>query len=296
VTRQLFCYGTLMLSDIMQSVARCRQMPRPALLHDYACYRVRDAVYPGIVYKPGSIVFGVVYSGLNPQQLADTLFSVTPTIVGIQTLITLETMSKLSPNVIAKIGPLAQNAIQRKKDVDGLTVLDTGTSIGGAGTTLTPGHIAAATARAEYGAGVEPAKGELYFVGPGQTVADAARYMTERNVGAVCVLAGDRLVGILSERDMMKRVVAPNRDPATIKVSEVMTPNPVIVEAGESRDKCAQIMKRAGVRHLPVIDGDKLLGLLSLRDILQVNLSEKEEEVRQMQDYIHYVPPYKPGV
>jgi len=70
VTRQLFCYGTLMLSDIMQSVARCRQMPRPALLHDYACYRVRDAVYPGIVYKPGSIVFGVVYSGLNPQQLA----------------------------------------------------------------------------------------------------------------------------------------------------------------------------------------------------------------------------------
>jgi CBS domain-containing protein len=136
---------------------------------------------------------------------------------------------------------------------------------------------------------------ELYYVAPGQTVADAARYMTERNVGAVCVLEGDRLVGILSERDMMKRVIAPNRDPAVIKVSEVMTPNPVIVEASESRDACAQIMKRAGVRHLPVIDGDKLLGLLSLRDILQVHLSEKEEEIRQMHNYIHYVPPYKPG-
>jgi gamma-glutamylcyclotransferase (GGCT)/AIG2-like uncharacterized protein YtfP len=70
VTRKLFCYGTLMLSDIMQSVARCKQTPRPALLHDYACYRVRDAVYPGIVYEPGGLVFGVVYNDINPQQLA----------------------------------------------------------------------------------------------------------------------------------------------------------------------------------------------------------------------------------
>jgi len=59
-----------MLTDVMQSVARCRLQPKSALLHDYTCYRVRDAVYPGIVYEPGGLVFGVVYSGLDQQQLS----------------------------------------------------------------------------------------------------------------------------------------------------------------------------------------------------------------------------------
>lgn len=137
---------------------------------------------------------------------------------------------------------------------------------------------------------------ELYYIAPDQTVAEAARYMTERNVGAVCVLEGDRLAGVLSERDLMKRVIAPNRDPASTKVSSVMTPNPVVIEATESCEKCVKVMKQAGIRHLPVVDGDKLVGLLSLRDLLQVDLSEKEADLRLMQEYIHYVPPAKPGV
>jgi CBS domain-containing protein len=137
---------------------------------------------------------------------------------------------------------------------------------------------------------------ELFFITPDQSVADAARYMTERNVGAVCVLQMDRLVGVLSERDMMKRVIAPNRDPQATKVSAVMTPTPVVVEISEPFEKCLKIMKKAGVRHLPVVDGDKLVGLLSLRDLLQVDLNEKVEEIKLMQDYIHYVPPSKPGL
>lgn len=136
---------------------------------------------------------------------------------------------------------------------------------------------------------------ELYFVTPEQSVAEAARYMAERNVGAVCVLEKDRLLGILSERDMMKRVIAANRDPRSTPVSEVMTPKPIMVDAHENSEKCLKIMKQAGVRHLPVVDGDNLVGLLSLRDLLQVDLDEKEEELKFMQDYIHYVPPFKPG-
>jgi len=136
---------------------------------------------------------------------------------------------------------------------------------------------------------------EFFFVAPAQSVAEAARYMTERNVGAVCVLEEDRLVGVFSERDMMKRVIAPNRDPQATKVGEVMTPNPVVVKAGETFEKCLKVMKQAGVRHLPVVEGDKLLGLLSLRDLLQVDRDEKVEEIKLMQDYIHYVPPSKPG-
>lgn len=135
---------------------------------------------------------------------------------------------------------------------------------------------------------------ELYFVEPDQPILEAARYMSKRNVGAVCVLDRGRLVGILSERDMMTRVLAPNRDPATTKVAEVMTSKPVVVEADENCTNCLKVMKQAGVRHLPVVEGDKLLGLVSLRDLLQVDLSEKVEELKLMQDYIHYVPPSKP--
>ncbi|MFQ5663442.1 MAG: CBS domain-containing protein [Terriglobia bacterium] len=135
---------------------------------------------------------------------------------------------------------------------------------------------------------------ELYFIRPDRSVADAARYMTERNVGAVCVLDKDRLVGVLSERDMMKRVIAPNRDAQTTRVAEVMTAKPVVVEAQETCEKCLKVMKRAGIRHLPVVEGDRLLGLLSLRDLLQVDLSEKVDQLKLMEDYIHYVPPSKP--
>ncbi|MDA2913871.1 CBS domain-containing protein [Acidobacteriia bacterium AH_259_A11_L15] len=134
----------------------------------------------------------------------------------------------------------------------------------------------------------------LYFITPGQSVAEAAGYMSERNVGAVCVLEKNRLVGILSERDILTRLVAAHRDPQATKVAEVMTARPVVVDAHETCEKCLQVMKRAGVRHLPVVEGDRLVGLLALRDLLQVDRDEKAEEVKLMEDYIHYVPPSKP--
>jgi hypothetical protein len=84
----------------------------------------------------------------NPQQMSDTLFTITPTVVGIQTLITDRVAARISKNSYAKLGSLAQNAIQRKKDEDGLTVLDGATtSLPGAGTALSHGHIAAAVVR-----------------------------------------------------------------------------------------------------------------------------------------------------
>jgi CBS domain-containing protein len=137
---------------------------------------------------------------------------------------------------------------------------------------------------------------ELYYVAPETTVFDAARYMTERNVGAVCVLDGDRLAGILSERDLMKRVIASGHDPQVVRVRDIMTAKPVVVKANEDHQSCLKIMKQASIRHLPVIDGDRLIGLISLRDLLQVDLDEKVEELQHMQDYIHYVPPSKPQV
>ena len=91
----------------------------------------------------------------NPQKLSDTLFTVTPTVVGIQTLITDRVAARISKNAYAKTGALAQNAIQRKKDEDGITVFDSGTQIGSAGASGTSGHVSAAIARIQ-GNATEP--------------------------------------------------------------------------------------------------------------------------------------------
>lgn len=100
----------------------------------------------------------------NPQAIADSLFSVTPVVVGVQTIITDRTMRRIDKKVAAKIGVLAQNAIQRKKDQDGLTALDGATtSLGGAGTTFTSGLVAAAASRIR-GNTTEPGTGSLYGV------------------------------------------------------------------------------------------------------------------------------------
>ena len=128
---------------------------------------------------------------------------------------------------------------------------------------------------------------DIYTMDAGQTVLDAARFMMQHNIGAVPVLRDGKLVGIFSERDMMKRVVAEQRDPAKTKVSEVMTANPLVVGPDESFEHCMVLMKQHGFRHLPIWDGRELMGLLSLRDLLLKDLEEKDGEVKMMRAYIH---------
>ncbi|HXP47450.1 MAG TPA: CBS domain-containing protein [Terriglobales bacterium] len=120
-----------------------------------------------------------------------------------------------------------------------------------------------------------------------QTVLEAAREMVASNIGAVPVLRDGELVGIFSERDIMKRVVAAGRDPARTRISEVMTADPLTVDIREGIEHCMVLMKQHGFRHLPVCDGKKLKGIVSLRDILLRDLTEKDEEVRMMRAYIH---------
>jgi len=101
-----------------------------------------------------------------------------------------------------------------------------------------------------------------------QTVIEDARLMTEFNIGAVPVLRDGNLIGIFSERDLMRRVVAGGRSPAMTKVSEVMTAKPQTISADDDIDECMQLMREAGFRHLPVMEGNKLRGVISLRDIM----------------------------
>ena len=121
----------------------------------------------------------------------------------------------------------------------------------------------------------------LYAVESTRTVLEAARYMMEHNVGAVPVLRDGDLTGILSERDIMNRVVALGRTPGTTAVSEVMTPKPRAVAADETIEECLFIMREFGFRHLPIVDGKELKGLVSLRDVLMHQATEMERQTRR---------------
>ena len=122
---------------------------------------------------------------------------------------------------------------------------------------------------------------KVYSVEATCTVLEAARYMNEHKIGAVPVMRDGNLAGILSERDIMNRVVASGRTPGTTAVSEVMTANPRAVPADETIDECLFIMREFGFRHLPITDGTQLKGIVSLRDVLMHHAKELESQAQK---------------
>jgi CBS domain-containing protein len=121
----------------------------------------------------------------------------------------------------------------------------------------------------------------VYSIDADSTVLEAARFMMEHSIGALPVLRNGDIVGIISERDVMNRVVAAARLPGTTKVAEVMTANPKSINVDETIDNCLFLMREFGFRHLPITDGKQLKGLVSLRDILLRYVSQKEAEARR---------------
>jgi len=127
---------------------------------------------------------------------------------------------------------------------------------------------------------------DVYFVEASRSVLGTVKYMAERNIGAVAVIKGEDLIGIFSERDLMKRVVAAARNPGATTVEEVMTSDPLVVSPNERITDCMRMMKEHSFRHLPICEGRKLKGLLSLRDLLLHDLVEKDGEIQTMRAYI----------
>ena len=109
---------------------------------------------------------------------------------------------------------------------------------------------------------------KVYSVDADKTVVEAARFMMEHNIGALPVLRNGELVGIFSERDIMNRVVAVGRMPGQTRVGEVMTANPRSVSVDETVENCLFLMREFGFRHLPIVEGKQLKGLISVRDVL----------------------------
>jgi CBS domain-containing protein len=122
---------------------------------------------------------------------------------------------------------------------------------------------------------------KVYAIDAGKTVLEAARYMMEHNIGALPVLRNGELAGMFSERDVMNRVVAVGRNPGSTSVAEVMSSNPRAVPADETVEECLFIMQEFGFRHLPIVEGKELKGLVSLRDILRRQAAEDDRGARR---------------
>lgn len=132
--------------------------------------------------------------------------------------------------------------------------------------------------------------GFVHAVQRGATVADAVRMMTDRNVGIVAVLDDDRLVGLVSERDVVRRVIATGGDPATTAVEDIMTTKIVFASPDELFQDAVQLMDAANIRHLPVVENGALLSMISIRDLLRVELHARREEIRYLKEYMFHAP------
>lgn len=131
----------------------------------------------------------------------------------------------------------------------------------------------------------------LHFVRTGMKIIDVAKFMGLHNVGAVPVLEQTdklKLKGIFSERDLLQRCIAKEIDLFKTNIDDVMTQNVIVIEAQDTPEYTLQIMKQENIRHIPVIEGKDLIGMISMRDLMLYDMSEKDEKIELLNSYIQF--------
>ena len=127
---------------------------------------------------------------------------------------------------------------------------------------------------------------EVFAIGPDAPVIDAVALMADKRIGALLVMQAGRLVGILSERDYARKVVLQGRSSRETPVRDIMTRDVVSVGLDDSSDHCMQIVTERRIRHLPVLDGDAVLGVISIGDLVKAVIEDQQMELEQLQRYI----------
>jgi CBS domain-containing protein len=127
---------------------------------------------------------------------------------------------------------------------------------------------------------------QVWSIGPDATVYEALTLMAERDVGALLVLEGGKLVGILSERDYARKIVLKGKTSRETPVREIMTENVVYVRPDQTIEECMALMTNKRIRHLPVMEEGRLLGVISIGDVVKEVISEQEFMIAQLENYI----------
>jgi CBS domain-containing protein len=127
----------------------------------------------------------------------------------------------------------------------------------------------------------------LFSIEPEDPVLEAIRMMAERHVGALLVMRGTELAGILSERDYARKVVLLGRSSAETPVWQIMTSPVITVSPGNSVQDCMRLMTDGRIRHLPVVEGGKVVGMISIGDLVKAVIEEQQQTIAQLETYIH---------
>ena len=128
---------------------------------------------------------------------------------------------------------------------------------------------------------------QIFSIAPGDAVLAAIRMMAERHVGALLVMEGETLAGIVSERDYARKVILMGRSSADTPVRDIMSAPVITVQPETAVEQCMKIMTDQRVRHLPVIDGGRVVGMVSIGDLVKVVIAEQQQQIEQLESYIH---------
>jgi CBS domain-containing protein len=127
---------------------------------------------------------------------------------------------------------------------------------------------------------------QVYAISPDAKVYEALQLMADKNVGALMVMEGDRAVGLISERDYARKIVLKGKFSKDVPVHEIMTADIVRISPDRNVENCMELMTDKRVRHLPVFDNDRLIGIISIGDIVKAIIEHKEEIIKQLEGYI----------